>query len=226
MVTDSSEAWVIRKFYAGDTSARVVFFTQNQGLITGHCKGGRTPQKQALLQAFTPLWLSFTTRGTAHFVNRIELASATLPLQGGSLLAGLYVNELLYHALKPLDAHASLHAAYGCVLQALTIAQDRFAVEAALRRFEWSLLSACGYAMSLTQDARTATPIGASQYYQFIAGEGFVLAKEGYYGAHILAMADDQLDDRAVLTTAKRIMRLAIQQVIHGKEIRTRALFR
>ena len=226
METDSSEAWVIRKFCAGDTSARVIFFTAKHGLIAGHCKGGRTPQKQALLQAFTPLWLSFTTRSMAHFVNRIELAAATLPLQGANLLAGLYVNELLYLALKPLDAHASLHEAYGEVLQALTTAQDRFAVEAALRRFEWSLLCACGYAMSLTHDARLATPIRAAQYYQFIAGEGFVLAEDGYYGAHILAIANDQLHDRAVLTTAKHIMRIAIQQVIQGKEIRTRALFR
>ena len=225
MITDALQAWVIHKSWSGDTSARVVFFTAEHGLV--HClyKGGRTPKKQAALQAFTPLWLIMDVRTNAYFVRQLEIAAPGMPYSGQPLFAGLYVNELLYHALKPHDPHPALHGAYTHTLQSLLLAEDRFAIERVLRRFEWTLLTSCGYHMSLTQDPRSGEAIVAHRFYHFMPGEGFVLADEGICGAHIMAIAADNLDDTAVLNVAKRIMRRAIDYALDGKEIRSRGLY-
>ena len=52
------------------------------------------------------------------------------------------------------------------------------------------------------------------------------MAQEGINGAHINALAQDKLDDVAVLGVAKRIMRRAIDHALDGKEIKARSLYR
>ena len=226
MITDALQAWVIHKYWSGDTSAWVVFFTEEHGIIKCHYKGGRTPKKQALLQAFIPLWLAMDVRGDAHFVRHLEIADTPLQLSGQTLFAGLYMNELLHHALQPHDPHPTLHVAYLHALQSLPLASDRYAIEAVLRRFERALLTSCGYHMSLTQDANSSQPIVDSDFYHFTPGAGFVVANKGISGRHILAIANDALDDIAVLKDAKRIMRMAIDHALEGKEIKSRRLYR
>jgi DNA repair protein RecO (recombination protein O) len=225
MITDALQAWVIHKHWTGDTSARVVFFTQELGLVNCLYKGGRTPKKQALLQAFLPLWLVMDVKGEAYFVRQLEIAAAPIQLAGQPLFAGLYVNELLYYALKSHDPHETLHTAYVQVLKALITAPDRLAIEAVLRRFEWALLTSCGFQMSLTHDARSALPIDANCFYRFIAGEGFILAEQGICGAHIIAMAAGKLEEVAVLNAAKQVMRQAIHHALDGRVIKARALY-
>ena len=121
----TTNAWVIHNSWSGDTSARVVFFTREQGLVSCFYKGGRAPKKQALLQAFIPLWLAMDVRGDAHFVRHLEIAAAPISLIGQPLFSGLYVNELLYHALKPHDPSMELYSAYVFTLEALLKAADR-----------------------------------------------------------------------------------------------------
>lgn len=226
MIADTQQAWIIHKYWSGDTSARVIFFTQEHGLVNCLYKGGRTPKKQALLQAFLPLWLAMDVRGDFHFVRQLEMAAPPTALVGESLFAGLYINELLFHALQPRDPHESLYSAYVDTISALATVSDRFALEAALRRFEWALLTSCGFHMSFTHDVRSEMPIEENRFYHFIAGEGFVLASDGIKGIHIAAMAADKLDDIAVLKAAKQVMRRAIDHAIDGKVIKARALYR
>jgi DNA repair protein RecO (recombination protein O) len=226
MITNALHAWVIYKTWSGDTSARVLFFTKEHGLISCLYKGGRTPKKQALIQPFTPLWVTMNVKGNAYFVRQIELADAAISFQGSTLFAGLYVNELIYHALRPHDPHPSLYEAYVQTLKALTQTFQRHAIEAVLRRFEWNLLTASGYPMSLTHEAHTLEPIALNRAYRFVASEGFILDEQGVSGAHILALSQDRLDDPAVLNAAKKIMRQAIDHALDGKIIKTRALYR
>jgi DNA repair protein RecO (recombination protein O) len=226
MITDAIKAWVIHKSWSGDTSARVVFFTREYGLIACFYKGGRSPKKQALLQAFTPLWLTMDIRGHSYFVRQLEMAEFPLQLLGQNLFSGLYVNELLYHMLRPHDQHSLLYDAYIETLQTLMIANGRLTLEPLLRRFEWTVLTTCGYHMSLTHEADSTSPIVVDKYYRFVAGEGFYVDEEGIAGGDIIALAHDKLDDLTVLNTAKKIMRRAIDFVLDGKEIKARALYR
>jgi DNA repair protein RecO (recombination protein O) len=224
-MTKTIEAWVLHKQWSGDTSARVSFFTREFGLI--HClyKGGRSPKKQALLQAFTPLWLSLDERYERFYAKNIESISPTLKLEHHSLFSALYVNEVLYYALSPYYADTTLFDAYLFTLNGMSMTGNRLVIESLLRRFEWALLQTCGYSFSLMQEARTGEVIRETLNYQFIAGEGFIVASQGISGAHILALAQDNLHEMECLKSAKIIMRKAIDHLLNGREIKARALY-
>ncbi len=225
MITDSHQSWVLHKRPSGDTSAQVTFFTREKGVVSALCKGGRTPKKQALLQAFTPLLISFDVRRDWCYVREMDVISPSLVLEGDLLLAGLYVNEILYHGLRQMDSIHLLYDAYVQTLYELTQVKQRLNIEAVLRRFEWQFLSSCGYEFSLTHDAHTLLPIISTNHYHFIAGEGFSLASKGIPGDCIIAMANDNLAEPLVLKAAKWIMRRAIDNALDGKRIKAREFY-
>lgn len=218
-------AWVVHKIWAGGSSARVLFFTRGQGLIWAKYQGGWAPKKQALLQAYLPLWLELVQRHGWYYVRHLEIAGIGFEFAATNLLTVLYVNELLYLALRPEDPHPDLYDAYLTTLQQLSLATSRSSLESVLRRFEWALLQSIGYGIVLTHEAQSYQPIAAASHYLFRAGQGFFLTQSGILGAHILAIAQDNLTDPMVRKTAKQIMRHAIEHAIGGKEIKTRALF-
>lgn len=224
MTTRVMNAWVLHKHWTGDTSARVVFFTRELGLIHCLCRGGRTLKKQAFLQPFTPLWLAVEERYDRFYTRSIEQHQPMLVLSGDSLFSGLYINELLYYALKPQYQDETLFDAYELILLALGRSQDRLVIEGQLRRFEWNLIKSCGHAFSFFQDARSDDAILENKYYQFIPGEGFVLQSGGIPGRYILALGEDNLDDLSCLKAAKMIMRKAIDHLLNGRELKSRAL--
>ena len=224
-MTKTLQAWLLHKQWSGDTSARVSFFTRELGLIQCLCKGGRTPKKQALLQAFTPLWVTIDDRHTLYYTKSIESISPMLHLEGNALFSGLYLNELLYHTLSPAYPDSELFNAYLTTLKGLVLTQDKAQIEALLRRFEWVLLKTCGYSFSFTHEARTGLLVQPHIYYQFITGEGFLAADIGISGADLLAIADNNLDKSQYLKSAKIIMRQAIDHLLGGREIKARSLF-
>lgn len=225
MTTEALEAWVLHKRPSGDTSVRVTFFTREKGILNCLYKGGRTPKKQAILQPFLPLWLAIDVRRDWHHVRQIETVAKPCELKGNSLFAGLYVNELLYYALSPLESQTELFDVYLHTMQGLSAITDRLAIEVLLRRFEYSLLLACGYSVSFTNEAYTVEPIEADQSYKFIAGAGFVATEIGIAGMDILALAEGRLDEVKVLRTAKFIMRQAIDHLLGGRELKARSLY-
>lgn len=224
MITRTIEAWVLHKHWSGDTSSRVNFFTRELGQVQCLCKGGRTPKKQSMLQAFTPLWIVMDEKRERYYSRSIESLSPRLNLEGNALFSGLYVNELLYYALSHGDPDVELFNAYLLTLNELAAASERLSIESILRRFEWCLLKSCGQTFSLVQDHR-GEPILLQAAYQFKAGEGLELSTRGIPGEHLLAMAKDNLDEAACLKSAKIIMRQAIDYLLGGREIKTRALF-
>ncbi|ARG99813.1 DNA repair protein RecO [Legionella micdadei] len=222
---EALDAWLLHKTPSGDSSARVSFFTREKGIINCLYKGGRTPKKQAFLQPFIPLWLSVDYKKDYHFVHKVEIQREIIALAGNSLFAGLYVNELVFYALRPMESCPELFKVYQDTLQGLAVLHDRVAIEVLLRRFEWALLFACGYGVSFTQEAHSVTPINAHQFYQFVPGEGFVLAGTGILGEYILALAQGQLNQLDVLKAAKFIMRQAVDHLLGGRELKSRKLY-
>lgn len=224
MTAESLQAWILHKQWSGESSARVSFFTEEFGLLPCLCKGGRTPKKQAILQSFVPLWIVVDQRYDRHYMRSME-SMLPLTLRGHALFSAWYINELLYYLLKPLSPEASLYQAYSHTLHALATTSDQLAVEVLLRRFEWALLKACGYCFSWTQEAARGDPIVASACYQWVAGQGFLLANQGIPGEHLIAIAADNFSEIAYLKSAKIIMRKAIDHLLCGKKIQARALF-
>ncbi len=225
MITDGLDAWVLHTRQSGETSAEVTFFTREMGLVRARYNGGRAPKNQAQMQVFTPLWLTLDVRQDWHYVRQLEAVSASLPLRGDALFAGLYINELIYQGLSPLDPSPDFYDAYIHTLRALTWATERTTIAILLRRLEWRWLTLCGYQMSLTHDAQSKWPIESGEMYALIEGEGFVLSHRGFQGAHIIAWANDALNDAAVLKTVKLVMRRAIDHALDGRPIQARKLY-
>lgn len=225
MLISTERAWVLHKRPSGDTSVHVQFFTREHGIINALYRGGRLPRKQAFTQAFTPLWVSFDTRKDWFYVRRVESVAPMYTFPGKGLLAAWYVNEILCHAVKPADPDDALHTAYEKVLHDLSQSSTPLLIEASLRRFEWTYLTALGLNMSWTHEAKSHQAIQPQHYYGFVLGEGFSRQSEGISGAHLLAMAAGELSDPGVLKSVKWVMRRAIHHALDGKTIQTRALY-
>lgn len=225
MTSRSLQAWFIHKQSTGDTSVRVHIFTSELGLVQGLYRGGRAPKKQALLQPFTPLWVSLDERHNHYYIQAVEHDGPTLPLVGGALFSAMYLNELIHYILKPLAPELELFEAYGFVLQHLTLAKNKEHIESLLRRFEWSLLQVCGQSFSLTHDAQSGQLISKEKHYRFVAGKGMLVAEKGILGAHLLALAADDLTQADYLQSAKILMRQAIDHLLGGREIKSRSFF-
>lgn len=224
MATKSLQAWLIHKQWSGDSSVRPCFFTAELGLVRCLYKGGRTPKKQAMLQAFTPLWIHLDERHQHYYVQTVENEASSLLLSGSYLFSALYLNELIYYLLKPFAPEPELFQAYILTLHHLSLAKKEEDAEIALRRFEWSLVHACGHGFSLSHDAN-GVAVRAECYYQFIAEKGLVLNPEGIPGTHLLALAEDNLTEKEYRKSAKWIMRQAIAYLLGGREIKARSLF-
>lgn len=226
MKTDELSAWLIHQRPAKDNTTQAFFLTRERGLVRAFCAGGRGAKKRAVLQPFTPLWLTLNERHYGIYVKSVEISGAPQTLLGECLLAGLYLNELLYHALKPEAFDIALLDAYEAALKALAKAEGaRMPLEIALRRFERALIETSGYQVSYQYDARTDAPICEVETYAFVPGEGFIADENGFLGAHLLAIGANNWDNPAILKPAKLIMRRAIDHLLDGAEIKTRALY-
>jgi DNA repair protein RecO (recombination protein O) len=224
MKIDELSAWLLHQRPAKNTTSEVFFLTQERGLVRAFCAGAKR-SKRAMLQPFTPLWLTLNERAYGAYVKQLEIATAPYFLTGDNLLSGLYLNELLYRALKPEMSDARLFDAYKNALNALCIATHQNLTEVALRRFESVLVEVSGYQVSYVSTANTQQAIIQDARYAFIPGEGFILDEQGFLGQHILAIGADKWDDVAVLKPAKLIMRRAIDHLLDGAIIKTRALY-
>ncbi len=225
MKTDELSAWLLHQRPTKDKTTQVLFLTRERGMVSAFCAGARGSKKRAILQPFTPLWLTLNERHYGMYVKQVEIASSTHFLVGESLLSGLYLNELLYRALKPDLCDDGLFEAYEATLLALRYANNRIKLEAALRQFEKRLIEVSGYQISYRHEAHTHQAITSDAYYAFLPGDGFVQQEEGILGAHILAISNGVWDDVSVLKVAKFIMRRAIDHLLDGAVIETRSLY-
>ena len=190
---------------------------REQGVIRARCRGARMPKKQSLLQPFIPLWVDVYERGHAFFVQKVESSGPTCFIEGQALLAGLYVNELVYHAFQPGDVSERLFDAYNVVLQTLSASLSHPELSGLLRSFEWTLLTEMGYSFAMTH-------VLPECYYVFIPEEGLVLASHGLKGAHLLGIVANDWRSPLVRQTAKTLLRLALDHALGGRMIFTRTL--
>jgi DNA repair protein RecO (recombination protein O) len=182
-----------------------------------------------LLQPFVPLLASWTGSGETAQLTQVEAAPggpvASLP--AGALLSGWYLNELLLKLVLRADPQPAVFDLYARTLDRL---RDRQAVPAVLRGFERDLLVLLGFGLELGREAQGGAPLQADRYYHFHPSLGFVAtgddAEAAYAGRSLLALADDDLQEDAVLEDARRLMRTALDDALEGRELRTRGVAR
>lgn len=223
MIVESLEGWILHKQPQGETSVRLTFFTREKGIITAVYRGGLSAKKRSMIQLFTSTSLILSTYTHKSYVGQLDLTNPSFSFPGSTLYAALYVNELLYHLLQPGEVYPEIFTAYTEVLSNLSKYSNSIDIEYTLRYFEWALLNASGYAISLTHDEH-AQKIDAKLFYRLIPGHGFVEALNGIPGIYILEFAEGNLFPE-MLRSIKTFMRIAINHALDGKPLHSRALY-
>lgn len=222
-------AYVIHSRPYRDSSALLDVFTAEYGRIGLVARGARRQNRRggsaALLQPFTPLLLSFSGRTQLKSLVATESARGMLVLRGERLFSGLYLNELLVRLMHRNDAHPTLFAAYDRALSALA---GSTAVDAILRRFEFTLLDELGYGFDPGVEGSSGQPINAARWYRYEPGVGLVDGSQGgsvFSGADLLALAAGDYTGSA-RQAAKRLLREALAVHLGSEPLRSRELFR
>jgi len=214
-----------------DTSRMLDVFTREHGRLMLFARGVRGPRSRSasLLQPFVPLLASWTGSGETAQLTQVEAAPGgpVARLPAGALLSGWYLNELLLKLVLRADPQPAVFDLYARTLDRL---RDQQAVAAVLRGFERDLLVLLGFGLELGREAQGGAPLQADRYYHFHPSLGFVAtradAEAAYAGRSLLALADDDLQEDAVLEDARRLMRTALDDALEGRELRTRSVAR
>ncbi len=233
---DNTAGFVLHSYPFRETSLIVETFTRAHGRVALVARGARRPRSQlrGLVQAFTPLLLSWAGKGELRTLHRAEWQGGLALPQGMGLLCGFYLNELMLKLLAREDPHENLFADYQTALQALssTLLQQS-AYAAILRRFEKRLLAELGYAQPFEFEADSGQAVQAQQNYIYILDRGAlpVGATSGHAdmrlsGKTLLDMAADDYRDPVTLMQSKQLMRLIINHHLGGQTLHARELLK
>jgi DNA repair protein RecO (recombination protein O) len=218
-----------------DTSRILDVWSREHGRLSLFARGvrGGKPGAGSLLRPFQPLLASWSGRGDAAQLTRVEAAAdesgaAIGALPAAALMSAWYLNELVLNLTTRLDPQPGLYDDYHATLAAL---RGGGAIVPALRRFERQLLAHLGYGLDCDSDAHSGEPLQPDAYYHFHVALGFVQASGSpgpgsTPGRVILALGRDEFDDPQVQDEARRILRLALDHLLEGRELRTRAVAR
>lgn len=215
-----------------ETSLLLDFFTQKYGRVSAVARGARKAgnARKSMLQPFRAILVSLSGRSELKNVTDVEVRDISPHLTGNRLLSAMYINELLYKSLPKFDAHAQLFSNYQDLIARLQV--PTVEIEPLLRCFEMQLLSDLGYAISLTEEAHGGGQIEPDKRYLFQPGHGFTLTGDAvsgnnflFLGSHLLSFAKNELIDKSMLKSAKRLMRIALSELLGEKAINSKELF-
>lgn len=227
-----SPAYVLHRRAYRETSALVDVFTPEHGRFTVMARGVRQSKssRAGLLQPFTPLWVSWVGRGELMTLTEVELRLSVEALKGEALFSGFYLNELLMALLERFDPHPGLFACYEATLMGL-YADD---VTSVLREFEHNLLAELGYGLFPTSLELLHQQFHEDRRYRYTSDLGFEVDEQErssawpanvFLGRELLAMAKRDWREPAVLQSAKRLSRLALQPLLGSRQLHSRQLF-
>lgn len=232
MRVDLHPAFILHTRPFSDSSLLLEIFTLEYGRISALAKGvrGKPTRFKAGLQAFSPLLISWAGKNELKTITAVENNGPSLNLFGEALFVGFYLNELLMHLLHRFDPHPELFYHYHSALSDL---QNPSAIlqQKALRIFEKQLLQQLGYGISFDLESVTGTKIQQEHWYWFESEKGFIKCnginsiRHKYSGRQLLAIAENDFSDPAVLMTAKKLMRLAFSRLLGNIELKSRELF-
>lgn len=229
-------AYVLHRRSYRETSFLLELWTPQYGRLSAIARGARCARSpsQGLLQAFTPLMVSWTGKGELKTLTHVEAQAPFLSLHGEYLFAGFYLNELLSYLVQKWDPYPSLYVAYEQALQALAQVQHEKVWERPiaeiLRLFEMRLVTELGYGIFPPATDGGLSAFAAERYYRFIPEQGLVPATPGvpgevFLGQHLKAIATANWQDDAILRAAKRLMRCVLAPLLGTRPIYSRYLF-
>ncbi|MDO7084387.1 DNA repair protein RecO [Pseudocolwellia sp. AS88] len=224
MEATEQEAFILHSKPFKDNQLIVDLLTEQSGKVSAVVYTGKTQKsnKKGLLQPFLPLQVVLKGKGQLKNLSRIETSQRSYPLSGNYVFCGFYLNELLIKLLGEHIECPELFYQYKMSLQSLAEQQP---VEQNLRSFEMTLLDELGQSFDFSDVFESQ-----ENYFYYILEEGFVpvLSKLNipkYSREHLLAIAEERLEDERVLRTFKLLMRQVINNLLGGKPLNSRKLF-
>lgn len=212
-----------------DTSLLLDLFTQQYGLISVVARSARGSKSryQGQLQLFTPMLVSWTGAHELKTLGNVELNGMPIQLNQKPLFCGFYLNELLMRLLHKEDSHPALFDFYH---QSLCRLEKNDLIPVVLRLFEKKLLNELGYGLPLEQEAKSREKIHPDCFYRYEHQHGFILCEQNdasliFSGSDLMLIAEEKFDNDAILQTAKRLTRTAIQHLLGNKKLHSREFF-
>jgi DNA repair protein RecO (recombination protein O) len=235
VAADLEAVYVLHTRAYRDTSLLCELFSQSHGRVAAVARSARGPRARfrGLLQLFSPLQVTWRGRGEMVSLQQVEQLRRPYQLSAQKLFSGLYVNELLVYLLERDDAHPQLFFYYQSLLETLQHADEPSKIESALRVFEKRLLTELGYQLLLDKEANSEQVVLAEKNYLFdpqfgpSAIEYLPKQMDNLFSGHsLLALAAEDLSSAQSRRDAKRLMRLALRQLLGNRVLHSRELWR
>ena len=224
MRVQDQPAYVLHARPWRETSLIVELLTRDQGRVGLVARGVQGPKRHPLRAALQPLQhvrIEYLQRGELGRLLQAEALDVAPLLQGDTLLAAFYVNELLLRLLPRQDAADAVYTRYGELRTELAGVAP---LAWTLRRFERDLLELLGYGLPLhhTDDGEPLDP--AARY--LLDGERGPLrdhrhARGSVSGAALLALADDRMPPPAQLAELRPALRGVLQGHLGGMTLKS-----
>ncbi|ASL45086.1 DNA repair protein RecO [Burkholderia sp. AD24] len=222
-------AFVLHSYPYSETSLIIDVLSRDHGRLALVAKGAKRPHSalRGVLQTFQPLALSWSGKSEVRTLTGAEWVGGMLPLCGGALLCGFYVNELLVKFCAREDPHPQLFHHY--VVTMTRLAHDEPPVQV-LRSFERVLLRETGYAMALNRTVARKAVVAEGRYV-FDPERGVREASDDLpaqwpvvSGQTLLDMEQDDYHRAQTVAQSKTLMRFLLNTYLGGTPLATRQI--
>lgn len=222
-------AFVLHSYPYSETSLIIDVLSRDHGRLALVAKGAKRPHSalRGVLQTFQPLALSWSGKSEVRTLTGAEWVGGMLPLSGGALLCGFYVNELLVKFCAREDPHPQLFHHY--VVTMTRLAHDEPPVQV-LRSFERVLLRETGYAMALNRTVARKAVVAEGRYV-FDPERGVREASDDLpaqwpvvSGQTLLDMEQDDYHRAQTVAQSKTLMRFLLNTYLGGTPLATRQI--
>ena len=214
---ESANGWLIHQYPIRDSLSLVYILTSDR-LLKAFYRLPKTKGYVIKPQAFSPYWVSWQERKGACNIKSLELAAHPLELQGLKLFVGLYLNELIFKLCK----HDEITPDFYCLYEQL-LADIEPCNELLLRQFEWQLLADCGYAIDFSRTIQNQE-IQSKHSYHFSPEQGFSYHEQGFEGADLLAIHQQDFKNEQAYMVFKKVLRMMIDHVLEYQPLHSRKL--
>lgn len=223
-------AFILHTRFFSDSSLLVDVLTLEHGRLTLLAKGVRASRSRlrGILLPFIPLLLSWSGKTDLPILTKAETTKLGYNLQGKAFLSGFYLNELITRLLQRHEPHERTFIAYENALLAL---QNKTDTELVLRKFEKELLADLGFGLELDRDVNNNI-VEAEDFYIFEFGSRLVkllhndnITVNVFSGKSLLALHHDALQSLEEFRDAKRLLRMALANLLGNKPLKSREMF-
>lgn len=221
--------FVLHRRPYSESSLILDVFSEEYGRLSIISKGARSKRSnlKGVLQAFTPLLMKWSGKGSMRTLRQAETISLAIPLSGINLYSALYINELVVRVIEQETPYPALFLDY---LTALTELAQTKNPEPALRRFELALLSSLGYGVDFLHCAGSGEMVSPEMTYRYREQKGFMASIRhdplmSFKGDELIAISERRFITPEQLKAAKRFTRIALKPYLGGKPLKSRELF-